>query len=157
MSYKYHCRSGDSPGGGTRDGNSVADGVQWSLTSFTEVPVLSLYCLQVTVLGEESSITNWWYDLIPITFLILVAKNDCQSYVGTNTSPASFPTSRTWLTYADSLTTSAISVRLCTCVLLNRCFRRPKQESGVNFVCPTTIKESVILSLRPVRTRHIRY
>ena len=83
LSNKHHWRSGDSPAGCTVAGNSVALGVHSSLMRSTGMPSVSLYFLQMTVPGDESCITNCWNDLIPVTFFILVAKKEAQSYVGT--------------------------------------------------------------------------
>ena len=37
------------------------------------------------------------------------------------------------------------------------CFRRPKHQSGENFVWPTIMKLRVMLSKRPIRTFHAQY
>ena len=46
---------------------------------------------------------------------------------------------------------------LLTEVHLNRCLKRPKHQSGLNFVGPTTKKEYVMFTCRPVSTLHIKY
>ena len=73
------------------------------------------------------------------------------------TSPLVFPTSWDSLTDADISTKVAKSSNESTSHFLNFCFKRPKQVSEENFVCPAGKNDIVIEALRPVITLHIMY
>ena len=73
------------------------------------------------------------------------------------TSPSVFPTSWDLLRDADLSTTVEKSSNESTSHFLNFCFKRPKQVSGGNFVCPAGKNDIVIVALRPVITLHIMY
>ena len=53
-----------------------------------------------------------------------------------------------------------IDIHVCTFIMLIVVYlflSNPKHQSGENFVCPVTIKESVMFLCKPVSTRHSRY
>ena len=97
--------------------------------------------------------TKWWRPLMPVKAVFLKKGAKWTTMI----DPSSFPTSWAKFTAADSSTTFTMSFKHPTFVLLNLCLRRPKHQSGANFVCPTIIKEISILLFRPVITLHARY
>ena len=94
---------------------------------------------------------------MPATLVQKVLKYSCQSYVVTSTVPSSSPVGCATFTDADSFTTPTKSARPPTSVLLYFFFRSPKHQSGLNFVWPGIMNESVISLCWPVITLHRRY
>ena len=73
------------------------------------------------------------------------------------TSPSSPTTNCTSLHTAERSTTWLMSLRLPMEVRRYRRLNKPKHQSGVNLVCPTTKKDKVILVCLFVRTLQARY
>ena len=117
-SYKYHCRSGVSPGGRMTVGNSSASGVQGSFSILNATSAESLRSFTNTLLHDEEDILKWWSFLTPTIFFIRAAKKSVQSCVGTTVVPSGLDTSCAKLHSADLLTTSAIAAKLPTFVRL---------------------------------------
>ena len=158
LSWRYHCRAALRPLGFTISGNSVTEGVHkgsFRISYWTSTPLLT--SLHSTFPMVDFWKVKYWYFLMPEIFFRCSAKYEHQSYVGICTTPSSHPTTSTSLHTADFFTTSAISLSVSTWVRRNCCLSRPKQESGVNFVWPTIMKESVMESLKPVITLQQRY
>ena len=101
--------------------------------------------------------TKWQYFLLLGIFFMCSEKYADQLYICTNGIPSSHPTTSTLLHLADLVTTSTMSWRVSTGVLRNCCLSNPKQESGENLVCPTTMKDKENESLSPTITLQQRY
>ena len=95
---------------------------------------------------------------MPFNGLQTGSRKECQSRNGTTELPSSVPTSCARLMFfvLDS-TTPHKSVKQLTSHLRNRCFSRPKHQSGANFVCPGGMKFKVTDVWRPWRVLHAKY
>lgn len=157
LSYRYHWRSDDNPLGVTTRGSSLPSGCQEFLRSRISVSGMSHCSLTNVVPGIDESKWKWWNFFIPRILLKCGARNVVQSYTGTTVLPSSRETSCVKLHSADAFTTSDKLLNPPTLVFLYFCLSSPKLQSGANFVCPTTRKESVILVCLPVSALHAKY
>ena len=112
---------------------------------------VSAWYLTNTVPGKEDENRKWWYCFIPGIFLKRGSKMLSSLWL---VRPLCLQCARAVHT-ADLSMTSAISAMQFTGILLKRRLNNPKQQSGLNFVCPTTKNEYVMLVCHPVITLHI--
>ena len=157
LSYKYHCRSADNPGGVMTKGRSVAEGDQSRLSILNFTSLLSLYSFMVTCPGQSEVIVKWCCFLIWGILRKCGARYPTQSKEVTIGVPSSVPVSCVVFDIADCSIVLAMSAKQPTLVLRSLCFASPKHQSGANLVCPATRNDRVMLLWRPDSTLQQRY
>ena len=127
-------------------GSTVKTGFQSSTRRVKIFSSLSLYSLTATWPGNEQEKWNEWYDLMFCSWRKWWLKWFTQLYMGTKVSPDWVPTNCAWLASADLSTSFTRSSKQSIVHRRRRCLSSPKHQSGENFVWPTSINDSVMLS-----------